>query len=182
MIDALTLLGTLANYAIIFRTPIVLISIMIGIWVIIQSFMRLQVHAATPPSQMAMQRDHMGGIVFQFIIGVLLINMDLFLSVLWMTFLGDAQLHSAESIFSAGGDVQTLNLLSTDISQTMMTWVIIILQVLGVLAVLNGLVVLNAVANNSHSATLGAGLTRVIAGSMLANFSLFWRIIDSSII
>lgn len=109
--------------------------------------------------------------------GALLISLPAVLLTLSETFFGTG-IQSADSIFSYAPS--TLGVFSAGgPGRTMISGIIMIIQFIGIIAVIRGLTLLNQSAQGDGGPrTFGPGITFLISGIMAVNFPLFFGVIE----
>lgn len=111
------------------------------------------------------------------VIGVLFISLPALILSLTTTFFGTS-VPSADMIFAYAP--ATIGLFDADSpGRTMMTGIVMIVQFVGLIAVIRGLILLNQTAQGGGGPkTFGPGMTFLISGIMAINFPLFMGAIE----
>lgn len=114
------------------------------------------------------------------VIGVLFISLPALILSLTTTFFATS-VPSADMIFAYAPE--TIGLFDTDSpGRTMLTGIVMIVQFVGLIAVIRGLILLNQTAQGGGGPkTFGPGITFVISGIMAINFPLFIGAIEQLI-
>lgn len=147
------------------------ISVIIGAIFTAASIYKLKSNAENP------QRFTMGGIVIGLAAGAFMISIPMTIDALGRSIFGASALNEL-SITAATGTVNGManGMLGADLSRFLVAFVMIV----GVLAVMKGVVILYKKGNGDQQSSMGMVLTHLIAGSLCINLHAFSCMIADS--
>lgn len=172
MIDLLQIIENVVRLLLPFSRFVYAVCFAIGVIMVLMGL-----RAATRRAEVGAQQGSYGRPFTQILIGALFISLPALLLSLSETFFG-AGIQSADAIFAYAP--ATLGLFDAGSpGRAMITGIIMIVQFIGIIAVIRGLTLLNRSAQGDGGPkTFGPGVTFLISGAMAVNFPLFFGAVE----
>lgn len=110
-----------------------------------------------------------------FTAGIALLAFPVTTGVIVGTLFGSGKVSSPQSMFAYHGiDTNTQLMAGT---YNAVTVIVRLIQFVGLIAIARGVLVLNSTASGKGGATIGSGITFLIAGGLAVNFPEFWKLV-----
>lgn len=172
MVDLLQIIENVVRLLAPFSTFVYALCFVIGVLMVLSGL-----QAASRRAEVGLQGGSYGKPLSRAITGVMLISLPALLLTLSETFFGTG-IQSADSIFAYAPS--TLGLFDAGgPARAMISGIIMIIQFIGLIAVIRGLYLLNLSAQGDGGPkTFGPGVTFLISGAMAVNFPLFFGMVE----
>ena len=175
MIDLLQIIENVVRLLAPFSTFIYALCFVIGVIMVLSGL-----RSAARRAEVGVQAGSYGKPLSKVVTGTMFISLPALLLSLSETFFGTG-IQSADAIFAYAP--ATLGLFdSGSPGRAMISGIIMIIQFIGIIAVIRGLYLLNVSAQGDGGPkTFGPGVTFLISGAMAVNFPLFFGLMESLI-
>lgn len=172
MIDLLQIIDNVVRLLAPFSTFIYALCFAIGVIMVLSGL-----KAATRRAEVGIQAGSYGKPLSRVITGIMFISLPALLLTLSETFFGTG-IQSSDAIFAYAPS--TLGLFdSGSPGRAMISGIIMIVQFIGLIAVIRGIYLLNVSAQGDGGPkTFGPGVTFLISGAMAVNFPLFFGMVE----
>ena len=169
MPDILAIFQSLAGYLVHFELLLRGVFYVIGVLLIVQSLRLAVARSERGSLHMSWARP-----IMSFLCGTALLAFPSTTTVLVETFFGLGRIADPQDIFSYHHPLTTP--VDTEPTRQFIVVLVRIIQFVGFIAIARGILHFNAAAQTG-SATIGSGITFVVAGVLAVNFPRFWELL-----